>query len=204
MDFFVVDLHAVIQVQLDTAQGEVGDHLVIVAALLELLLELFLPFRGSSHFTGIGAVVDHVLHPVNLRLVDPLHLMEIVHAEVADSVRCVAVEIDQRLEAVLFAAVEQPVDRALLVDFAVVFEEVLEEIVADNLAAAVALVAKSFCYKVEAFFQRVCAINNFQPAAQAGDNIVSQILFVSDGQDTVFIWHKSTYLCASVAPSCTR
>ena len=40
LEFAVVDLHAVIQVQLDAAQGEVGDHLVIVAALLELLLEL--------------------------------------------------------------------------------------------------------------------------------------------------------------------
>ena len=113
-----------------------GDHLVIVAALLELLLELFLPLGGSCHFAGVSAVVDHVLHPVDFGLVDPLHLVEIVHAEVADGVRRVAVEVDQRLEAVLLAAVKQPVDRALLVDFAVVFEEVLEKVVADDLPAA--------------------------------------------------------------------
>ena len=52
LDFFVVDLHAIIQVQLDAAQGKVGDHLVIVAALFELLLELFLPLGGSGNLTG--------------------------------------------------------------------------------------------------------------------------------------------------------
>ena len=127
MDFFVVDLHAIVQVQLDAAQGEVGDHLVVVAALFELLLELFLALGGSGNLTGVGAVVNHVLHPVDFGLIDALHLVEIVHTEIADGVRRVAVEIDQRLEAVLLAAVEQPVNRALLVGLAVVFEKILEE-----------------------------------------------------------------------------
>ena len=87
-----------------------GDHLVVVAALFELLLELFLPLGGSRHLACVGAVVDHILHPVDFGLIDALHLVEIVHAEIADGVRRVAVEIDQRLEAVLLAAVKQPVD----------------------------------------------------------------------------------------------
>ena len=104
-----------------------GDHLVVVAALFELLLELFLPLGGSRHLAGVGAVVDHVLHPVDFGLVDSLHLVEVVHAEIADGVRRIAVEINQRLEAVLLAAVKQPVNRALLVGLAVVFEKILEE-----------------------------------------------------------------------------
>lgn len=139
MNFFVVDLHTVIQVQLDAAQGEVGDHLVIVAALFELLLELFFPLGGSGYLAGVGAVVDHVLHPVDFGLVDTLHFVEIVHPEVADGVRRVAVEVDQRLEAVLLATVEQPVNRALLVGLAVILKKVLEEVAADDLPAAVAL-----------------------------------------------------------------
>ena len=123
MNFFVVDLHTVIQVQLDAAQGEVGDHLVIVAALLELLLELFLAFGGSGYLAGVGAVVDHVLHPVDFGLVDPLHLVKVIHTDIADGIRRVAVEVDQRLEAALLAAVKQPVNRALLVGLAVILKK---------------------------------------------------------------------------------
>ena len=149
-----------------------GDHFIVIPALLELFLELFLPFGGGSHFTGVGAVVDHVLHTANLRLIDPLHLVEVVHTEVADGVRRVAMEVDQRLEAILLAAVEQPVDRPLLVNLAVILEEVLEEIITDDLPAAVSSAAEGFGNEVQIFFQRIFSINNFQPAAQAGNNIV--------------------------------
>ena len=185
MDFFVIDLHAIVQVQLNAAQGKVGDHFVIVAALFELLLQLFLPLGGSGHLAGVGAVVDHVLHPVDLRLIDALHFVEVIHTEIADGVRRVAVEVDQRLEAVLLAAVEQPVDRALLVGLAVILEKVLEEVAADDLPAAVPLAAQRPGDEVQIFFQRVRAVGGFQPAAQAGDDVVLQILFVGDGQDAI-------------------
>ena len=68
--------------------------------------------------------------------------MEVVHAEIADGVRRIAMEVNQRLEAVLLAAVKQPVNRALLVGLAVVFEKVLEKVVADDFSAAVALAAQ--------------------------------------------------------------
>ena len=187
MDFFVVDLHAIVQVHLDAAQGKVGDHLVIVAALFELLLELFFPLGGSGHLAGVGAMVDHILHPVDLRLINPLHLVEVVHPEISDGVRCVAVEVDQRLEAVLLATVEQPVNRALLVGLAVILKKVLEEVAADDLPAAVALTSQRPGDEVQIFFQRVLAVGGFQPAAQAGDNIVFQILFVGDGDNTISI-----------------
>ena len=132
LDLLVVDLHAIVQIQLNAAQGEVADHLVIFPALLELFLELFLPLGSGSHFTGVGAVVDHVLHTANLGLVDPLHLVEVVHTEVSNGVRRVAVEINQRLKAILLTAVEQPVNRPLLVNLAVILEEVLEEIITDE------------------------------------------------------------------------
>ena len=155
----VVDLHTIVQVQLNTVQGKVGDHLIVIAALLELFLELFLPFGGDGHFTAIRAVVDHILHTANLGLVDPLHLVKVVHAEVADGVRRVAMEVDQGLEAVLLTAVKQPVDRALLVNFAVILEEVLEEIAADDLPAGAALIAKGFCDVIEVCFQRVSTVH---------------------------------------------
>ena len=96
-------------------------------------------------------------------------------------------EIYQSLEAVLLAAVKQPVNRPLLVNLAVILEEVLEEIITDDLSAAVSSAAEGFSNEVQIFLQRIFSINHFQPAAQAGDNIVPQILFVGDGQDAVHI-----------------
>ena len=96
-------------------------------------------------------------------------------------------QVDQRLEAVLLAAVEQPVDGALLVGLAVVFEEVPEEVAADDLPTAVPLAAQCPGDEVQIFFQRVLPVGGFQPATQAGDNIVFQILFVGDGDNTISI-----------------
>ena len=70
-------------------------------------------------------------------------------------------EIDQRLEAVLLAAVEQPVDGALLVDFAVVGEEVLQEIIADDLPAGIASAAQGLGDEFQVLLQRVRAVDFF-------------------------------------------
>ena len=68
-----------------------------------------------------------------------------------------------------------------------VFEEVLEEIAADDLPAAARLAAQRPGDEVQIFFQRVRAIDGFQPVTQAGDNIVFQILFVGDGDNAICI-----------------
>ena len=113
--------------------------------------------------------------------------MEVVHTEVSNGVRRVAVEINQRLKAILLTAVEQPVNRPLLVNLAVILEEVLEEIITDDLPAAVAFTAQRSGDEVQIFLQRVRAVDGFQPAAQAGNNIVPQILFIRNGNDAIHI-----------------
>lgn len=45
----------------------------------------------------------------------------------------VAVEVDQGLEGALFAAAEEPVDRALLVGLQVIFEKAVCEVAADGI-----------------------------------------------------------------------
>lgn len=73
--------------------------------------------------------------------------MQVVDTQVADGVRRVAVQVNQRLEAVLLATVKQPVDRTLArtsdrVSLAVILEEIVQEVVADDLPAGAALIAK--------------------------------------------------------------
>lgn len=138
-----------------------GDLLIVLPALLQLFLQLLLPLGRGRHLTLVFAVVNHVLHPLDLAGIHPLEPVEVVHPQLADGVRRVAVEIDQRLEAVLLAAVEQPVDGALLVDFAVVGEEVLQEIIADDLPAGIASAAQGLGDEFQVLLQRVRAVDFF-------------------------------------------
>ena len=138
-------------------------------------------------------MIHHILHPVDLGLIYALHLVQVVDTQVANGIRRVAVQINQCLEAVLLAAVKQPVDRTLAgtgdrVCLAVIPEEVVQEVVADNLPAGAALIAKGFCDIIEVFFQRICTINRFQPCTQARNDIIVQIIFIGDRNDIVYIW----------------
>ena len=122
-----------------------GNLLIVLLTFLDLFLELFLTLGGLGHFAAIAAVVDDILHTGNLALIHTLHAMQVVDTQVADGVLIIAMHIDEGFEAVLLAAVEEPVDRPLAgtgdrIGAAMVFEEVIEEIVADDLTAGVALV----------------------------------------------------------------
>ena len=77
------------------------------------------------------AVVDDILHAVDFAAVNPFHAVEIVGADPAGGVFIAAMEIDEGLEAILFATVIKPVNRPFLIGLAVVLVEVLEEIVAE-------------------------------------------------------------------------
>ena len=169
-----------------------ADLFVVVPALLQLLGQLVLALGGGSGFPGVGGVVHHVLHPVDLGFVHTLHLVQVVHTQGADGIRGVAVEVDQCLKAVLLAAVEQPVDGPLAgagdrVGLAVILEEIVQEIVADDLPAGGALVAQCFGNVIQVCFQRIRTVHHLQPVAQAGDNIIVQIFFIGDGDDIIFV-----------------
>lgn len=84
------------------------------------------------HPLGCGRRSDAGLQVGNGVAVAGLLFMYIVGADAGDGVRRIAVHIDERLESVLLAAVEEPIDGPLLVGLAVVGIEVIEEIAADH------------------------------------------------------------------------
>ena len=137
-----------------------GDFGVVVFGLFELLGQLILALLRGGDLAGVTAVVDGVLHPGDLALIDALDAVQVLHADVAGGVGVPAVHVDQRLEAVLLAAVKHPVDRALLIGLDVILDEVVQEIIADDLAAGAALARKGVCDEVQIFFQRVAAIDS--------------------------------------------
>ena len=78
--------------------------------------------------------------------------MHIIRTDTGDSVRLVAVQVNQALEAIFLPAVKQPVDGPLLVNLAVVGIEIVQEVVADDLFR-LPLAAQCVCNKAQIIFQ---------------------------------------------------
>ena len=60
--------------------------------------------------------------------------------------------VDQALEAVLLAAVEEPIDRALLIYFQMICVEIIDEVTANDISGRT-LSTESICNEAEVFFQ---------------------------------------------------
>ena len=133
--------------------------------------------------------------------------MQVVDAQVSDGIRRVAVQVDQCLKAVLLATVKQPVDRTLArtsdrVGLAVILEEIVQEVIADDLPAGAALIAKSFCDIIEVCFQRIGTVHRFQPIAQARYDIIVQIFFIGDGDNIISIRNIALIFAAIPLAAC--
>ena len=113
-----------------------------------------------------------------------LLLVHVVGAHPGKKVALIAVHIDQSLEAVLLAAVEQPVDRALLIGFQVVGVEVIQEVAPDDLAGRT-LAAERICNELEIFFQRFIAVDGFDPLHKTSGDVIVEVVIVADGDDIV-------------------
>ena len=169
-----------------------ADLLIVFPAFLQLLGKFILTLGGCCHLAGIPAVIHHILHPVDLGFVHALHLVQVVDTQVTDGIRRIAMQVNQCLEAVLLAAVKQPVDRTLAgasdrICLAMILEKVIQEVIADDFSAGAALIAKGFCDVIEVCFQRVSTVHCFQPCTQARYNIIVQIFFIGDRDNIVGI-----------------
>ena len=120
----VVMFYTVVKVNGDHLVGEVVDLFLVGVQLGGLILAAcqLLVQPGAFHRGSGGKAVCQVLDG---GAVAALQFMYIVGADAGDGVRAVAVQVDQALEAVFLAGIEQPVNRALLVDFAVVGVEIV-------------------------------------------------------------------------------
>lgn len=109
-------LHAVIKVDLDVLVGKVVNLFLVFLQLGRLILELLLLF-GQLHALGCTGMVNSITELGKLGAVTLLLLMYIVRAQTGEKIALIAVHIAQCLEAVLLAAVKEPVDWTLLIGF---------------------------------------------------------------------------------------
>lgn len=184
-----------------------GNAFIVLFALFQLLLQLLPALGGPRHFTGDLAIVDDVLHPGDLVIVDTLHSVQVINTQVANGVLVIAVHIDKRLEAVLLTAVKEPVNRTLAgtgngISLAMILEEVIQEVIANDLPAGIALARQCFGNKVQIVLQRVLAVDLFQPCTEQPYNIIREVFFIGDGENVILVWNKAAVFV--VIPLSTR
>ena len=115
--------------------------------------------------------------------------MHIVGTDTGNGVRLIAVHIDQRLEAVLFSTVKQPVNRAFLINLAVVGVEVAQEVI-PNHVLRLPLATEGIRNEFQIFVQRICAVDGFHQLHEQTDNIILEIFIIANRDNVILIRSK--------------
>ena len=112
--------------------------------------------------------------------------MDIISTDTCNGIRLVAVQVNQALEAIFLTAVKQPVDGPLLVNFAVVGIEIVQEVVADDLLR-LSFAAQCVCNKAQIIFQRAVTVYHPHKLHKAAHHVIFKVFVVTDGNNTVCI-----------------
>ena len=127
--------------------------------------------------------------------------MHIVGTDTGNGVRLIAVHIDQRLEAVLFSTVKQPVNRAFLINLAVVGVEVAQEVI-PNHVLRLPLAVEGIRNEFQIFVQRICAVDGFHKLHEQTDNIILEVFIVADGDNVILIRSERSILAIVPFAAC--
>ena len=112
--------------------------------------------------------------------------MNIVRADSRNRCFLPAVHIYQRLETMLFAGAEQPVDRALLINFTVVGVEAVQQIIANDLPGRT-LAAEGIGDEFQVLLQRVITVDHAHKLDHTGGQVVLKVGIIADWDDVVLI-----------------
>ena len=194
---FIVVLHAIIQVDLDHLIGKVMYFFFVDPDLLGLRLKLGQLF-GQLHPLGSGRTVDSLLQISDGRAIPGLLLMDIVRADTSDGIRLIAVHVDQALEAVLFAAIEEPVDRALAgashrISRTMIRIEIIDEVVPDDLTGGT-LAAEGIGNESQVFFECCFSEGYFNEFDKATYDVILEIFIVTAWDDGILVWREGHVL----------
>ena len=159
------------------------DFFLVGLQLPALVLELFL-LLGEADLVRARGVLQGVGQVGELGAVALLLLVDIVGAHPGQQVPLVAVEVDEGLEAVFLAAVKEPVDGPLLVGFAVVGKEVVDEVRPDDLPGC-AFSAQGVGDEFQVLLQGVLAVDHPDEVHELAGEVILKVVVVADGEDVV-------------------
>ncbi len=122
--------------------------------------------------------------------------MHIIGTDTGNGVRLIAVHIDQCLEAVLFTAVKQPVDRTFLVNLAMVGIKIIQEVIANHILR-LTFSAQCIGNEIQVFVQCLCTIDCFHKLYEQTDNIILKIFIIANRDDVVLISRERRILAGT-------
>lgn len=180
-------LHTVIEVNFLPQVGVVVDFFLIDVDFVKLLMELF---EFTLEFILVcltGGGVDAILGGFDTGLVEFLLFVDVVRPHTSEGVFIVAVEVDQRLEAVLLPGIKEPVDRTLLVTLAMVGVEVIEEVITDHLTGKPLAAGETISNEQEIIHKVLLAKGCGEPCTEAVYNIVLEVFIITNGNDGILV-----------------
>ena len=152
-------LHTIVQIKLNHLIGQRVNFFLILMQLSVLRLHFVQLLGQLDTLAGAGGSGHLFFQTFDGSTVARLLLVDIIGADARNGIRLVAVQVDQALEAIFLTAVKQPVDGALLINFAVVGIEIVQEVVADDLFR-LAFAAKRLSDEQEIILQRAVTGTN--------------------------------------------
>ena len=127
--------------------------------------------------------------------------MHIIGTDAGNGVRLIAVHIDQCLEAILFATVKQPVDRAFLIHLAMVGVEVTQEIIPNHILR-LTLATQSIGNEFQVFVQHISTVNGFHKLHEQTNNIILKVFIVTNWDNVILINRKRNTLTGIPFAAC--
>ena len=119
--------------------------------------------------------------------------MHIIGTNTSNGVQLITVHIDQSLKAILLAAVKQPVDRAFLINLAVVGVEVAQEVIPNHILR-LTLTAEGIRNEFQVFVQCICAVNGFHKLHEQTDNIILKVFIIANRDNVILIRNERSIL----------
>ena len=127
--------------------------------------------------------------------------MHIIGTDTGNGVWLITVHIDQRLEAILFATVKQPVDRAFLINLAMIFIKIIQEIIS-NYIFRLTFSAQRICDEFQVFIQFFCTISCFHELHEQTNNIILEVFIVANRDNVILISSKRSVLAVVPFATC--
>ena len=127
--------------------------------------------------------------------------MHIISTNTGNGVRLIAVHINQSLKAVLFATVKQPVNRAFLINLAMVRIKVAQEVIPNHIFR-LTFAAQSIRNEFQVFVQSICTINGFHELHEQTNNIILEVFIVANWDNVILIRSKGSILACIPFATC--